>query len=119
MKNSFTDLFALYFFIFGVAPLLGIFKQEIKKQLWFLKWDTREWYQIWLEKGEQIGDPNYEGWDDCWDLKCEFKFFGKDRPIIVRRVPLYVRLKHYFRGVYYRLRFFIWFALGLLIGYFL
>ena len=36
-----------------------------------LSLDFRDWYQFWLEKGEDDSNPDYEGWGTIWFLDYE------------------------------------------------
>jgi len=118
MNRVFLEIIVMFCAYTSVIPI-SVCITNAKKHLWFFKWDTRTWYQSWIDKGEDICDPTYEGWDKCWGFRSEFQYFPKDKVHLIRKVPLYIRLDLYLKNVYYRLRFFVWFAIGLIMGHFL
>lgn len=101
------------------SKILALFRKLLNKDYITLFGefiDFRDWYVIWVEKGEDPLDKKFEGWCESWDTHYEMKESLEDEPHIK-----YKKLNAFFtiikwKSFYFHHECLIKFICGVVIG---
>lgn len=77
--------------------------------------DFRNWYQVWVPKGKDLFEPNFEGWSNIWYAEYEIEDWLKEEPGLKYRKMNFFH--HNFLHNKYHIVTFLKYALVLLTGF--